>query len=72
MNTSTHRPVSLAGWVHMSSGKIWVRCILSSGKILVRCISVLRVSDQPNGFRAPFPGLFRFLVKIKKLNTFIT
>jgi len=47
----------------MGSGKIWIGCISNLDKIQVGCISVLRVSDQPNGFTAPFSGFF---VKIKK------
>jgi len=46
------------GQVYTGSGKIQVGCISGLGKIRVRCISVLRVSDQPNGFRAAFPGFF--------------
>ena len=49
---------------YSGSNKIRVRCISGSDKILVGCISVLRVSDQPNRFRASFPMLFIFFVKI--------
>ena len=34
-----------------------------SGEIRVGYISILQVSDQPNGFIAPFFGLFIFLSK---------
>ena len=44
--------------VYSRSGKIQVGCILGLGKIQVGCISILRISDQPNGFRAFFSGLF--------------
>jgi len=50
--------------VYTDSGKIRVRYISGSGKVRVWCISVLPVSNQPNGLRAPFLGLF-FFVKIK-------
>jgi len=53
------------GRLHTGLGKIWVRCISGSCKIRIRCISVLRVSDQPNEFRAPFPKLLLFLSKLK-------
>ena len=42
------------GRVYSELDKIRVGCISCSGKIQVEYISVLRVSDQPNGFRAPF------------------
>jgi len=53
------------GQVYTDSGKIRGRYISGSVKIRVGCISVLLVSDQPNGFRTPFRGLFLFFVKIK-------
>ena len=48
------------GRVYTGSSKIRVRCILGSGKIRVGCISILRISDQLNGFRALFLGYFFF------------
>ena len=51
--------------VYAGSGKIRVGCISGSSKIRIGCISVLQVSDQADGFRAPFPGLFLFLPKMK-------
>ena len=51
--------------VYTDSGKIRVRCISSSGKIRAGVFRFLRVSDQPNGFRALFPELFLFSSKIK-------
>ena len=70
------RPVSSVGRVKYGSGvyglgENMVRVYSSSGKIRVGCISILRFSDQPNGFRAPFPGLLLFLLK-QKLGIFIT
>ena len=53
------------GREYSGSGKIRVGCISGSGRIQVECISVLRVLDEPNGFRAPFPRLFHFLSKSK-------
>ena len=51
------------GRVYKGSGKIRVGCILGSGIIRVGCISVLQVSDQLNGFRAPFSWVISFLSK---------
>jgi len=51
------RPVSSGKQVKSGSG------VFRFGEIRVEYISVLRVSDRPNGFRAPFPRLFRFLSK---------
>jgi len=48
------------GRVYTGSGKIRVGYISRSDKIRVGCISVLRVSDQSNGFREPFLGYFFF------------
>jgi len=69
------RPVNLGGGlntgrVYTGSGKIQVRCISGLGKIRVECILVLWVLDEPNGFRAPFPGLF--FCQNKKFDIFIT
>ena len=52
--------------LYSDSGKIWIGCISGSGKIRIECISILWISYQPNGFRAPFLMLF-FFVKIKNL-----
>ena len=51
------------GRVYTGSGKIQVGYISDSSRIRIGCILILRVSDQPNEFRAPFPGLFLFLSK---------
>jgi len=64
------RPVNRAGGLnkvqaYSSSGEIHVGCILDWGKTWGGCISILRVSDQPNGLRALFSGLFILFVKIK-------
>ena len=53
------------GWVYTGSGKIRVECILGSDKIRIGCISILRVSDQPNGSIAPF--FYYFTQKLKPI-----
>jgi len=57
----------------LNTGQVYTgRLFSGSGKIRVSCISVLQVSDQPNGFSylEIFLSYF-FSVKIKKLGTFI-
>ena len=64
------RPVSSAcglnmGQVYLDSGKIRIGCIQLRAEHGSGVFAVLRVSDQPNGFRAHFLRLFRFLSKSK-------